>query len=249
MTDRPSVLVPIQVLEGESLPEGTPDLLAKAHVVLLGYHVIPEQTAPGQARMQFEEQALSRLKASAELLVEAGATVDHRLVFTHDAQQTIDRQIAEYDCTAALVPRALASVEDVLVAVRGTVGLDRLAQVVAGLFADGVNVTLYHVKSDDETAADVDVLLDGLTDRLGDSDFDTDRVDTRIDHDVGAIDAIAERAKAYDVVVMGESDPSLSTFVFGMPADQIAERFLGPVLVVQREPPADPDTTEADDRS
>jgi hypothetical protein len=29
--------------------------------------------------------------------------------------------------------------------------------------------------------------------------------------------------------------------VFGMPADQVADRFLGPVLVVQREPADDTD--------
>ncbi|WEL16237.1 Nucleotide-binding protein, UspA family [Halorhabdus sp. SVX81] len=233
---RPSVLVPIRVLEGESLPEGVPDLLSNAHVVLLGYHVIPGQTAPGQARMQFEDRALDRLEDFEQALSDAGATVDHRLVFTHDAQQTIDRQIAENDCLAALVPRALADLEDILVAVRGTVGIDRLAQVVAGLFADrDIDVTLYHVTGEDETDEDVDVLLDGLTDRLADEDVDPARIKTRVDRDVKPVDAIAELAEDYDCVVMGESDPTLSTFVFGMPADQVADRFLGPVLVVQRE--------------
>jgi len=234
---RPSVLVPIRVLEGESLPEGVPDLLADAHVVLLGYHVVPGQTAPGQARMQFEEKALARLEEFETVLSNAGATVEHRLVFTHDAQQTIDRQIAENDCLAALVPRALGALEDVLVAVRGTVGIDRLARVVGGLFSDrDIDVTLYHVTSDDETDADVDVLLDGLADRLADEDVDPDRIKTRIDRDVKPVDAIAELAEAYDCVVMGESDTTLATFVFGMPADQVADKFLGPVLVVQREP-------------
>ncbi|WP_136688907.1 universal stress protein [Halorhabdus amylolytica] len=237
---RPSVLVPIQVLEGESLPEGTPELLTNAHVVLLGYHVIPGQTAPGQARMQFEEQALARIEEFEAVLTEAGATVDHRLVFTHDAQQTINRQIAENDCLAALVPRTLADLEDVLVAVRGTVGIDRLARVVAGLFADrDIDVTLYHVTSEDETDADVDVLLEGLADRLADENVDPDRIETRTDRDVKPVDAIADLAETYDVVVMGESDPTLATFVFGMPADQVADRFLGPVLVVQREPTDD----------
>ena len=34
-----------------------------------------------------------------------------------------------------------------------------------------------------------------------------------------AYGAIVEAADAFDTVVMGESDPSLATFVFGMPAD------------------------------
>lgn len=39
----------------------------------------------------------------------------------------------------------------------------------------------------------------------------------------------------FDAVVMAETDTPPSTFVFEMPAGQIAERFLKPVSVVQRE--------------
>lgn len=240
MTDRPSILVPIRVLEGESVPEGVPDLLAHAHVVLLGYHVIPEQTAPGQAQMQFEERATERLDEYEAMFEEAGATVERRLVFTHDGQKTIDRTTTEHDCLAALVPNATGPVEDVLVAVRGAVGIDRLARVVTGLFGGtDASVTLYHVAEQDETDEDVETLLDGMVGRLEDQGVDASRIETRIERDQESLDAIVDAADAFDVVVMGESDPSLATFVFGMPADQVADRFLGPVLVVQREPPAE----------
>lgn len=240
MTDRPSILVPIRVLEGQSVPEGVPELLANAHVVLLGYHVIPEQTAPGQAKMQFEERATHRLDEYEAIFEEAGATVERRLVFTHDGQKTIDRTIAEHDCVAVLVPNATGDVGDVLVAVRGTVGLDRLARVVAGAFGEmDTSVTLYHVASPEETDEDVGTLLDGLVDRLGDLGMDASTIETRIERDREPLGAIVDAADSFDAVVMGESDPSLTTFVFGMPADQVANRFLGPVLVVQREPPQD----------
>ena len=237
MTDRPSILVPIRVLEGESVPEGVPGLLANAHVVLLGYHVIPEQTAPGQAQMQFEDRATQRLDEYEAIFEEAGATVERRLVFTHDGQKTIDRMITEHDCMAVLVPNATGSLEDVLVAVRGTVGVDRLARVVAGVFGElDASVTLYHVAEDEETDEDVGTLLDGLVERLGDLGMDASAIETRVERDQDAFDAIVDMADAFDAVVMGETDPSLTTFVFGMPADQVADRFLGPVLVVQREP-------------
>jgi len=242
MTDRPSILVPIRVLEGESVPEGVPDLLAHAHVVLLGYHVIPEQTAPGQAQMQFEDRATERLDEYEVIFEEAGATVERRLVFTHDGQKTIDRTITEHDCLAVLVPNASGPVEDVLVAVRGAVGIDRLARVVAGLFGEtDASVTLYHVAESDETDEDVGTLLDGMVGRLEDQGVDASRIETRVDRDQETLDAIVDAADPFDVVVMGESDPSLATFVFGMPADQVADRFLGPVLVVQREPSRDPE--------
>ncbi|WP_338740195.1 universal stress protein [Haloplanus salilacus] len=236
MTDRPSILVPIRVLEGESVPEGVPDLLANAHVVLLGYHAIPEQTATGQAQMQFEDRATERLDEYETMFEEAGATVERRLVFTHDGQKTIDRITTEHGCLAALVPNATGPVEDVLVAVRGAVGVDRLARVVAGLFGEtDASVTLYHVADADTTDDDIETLLGGLVDRLADLGTDASAIETRVDRGDDVLDAIVDAADAFDVVVMGESDPSLATFVFGMPADQVADRFLGPVLVAQRE--------------
>jgi hypothetical protein len=242
MTDRPSILVPIRVLEGESVPDGVPELLANAHVVLLGYHVIPEQTAPGQARLQFEDRASERLEDYERLFADAGATVERRLVFTHNGQKTIDRMTAEHDCMAVLVPNAIGPVEDVLVAVRGAVGIDRLARVVAGVFTDtGASVTLYHVAQAAETDEDAETLLDGLADRLGTLGLDTATIEMRIDREQGALDAVIETADEFDTVVMGESDPSLETFVFGLPAEKVAKRFLGPVFVVQREPAPDAD--------
>ncbi|EMA27687.1 universal stress protein [Haloarcula japonica] len=236
MTDRLSILVPIRVLEGESVPEGVPELLAHAHVVLLGYHVIPEQTAPGQARMQFEDRATERLDEYEEMFEDAGATVERRLVFTHNGQKTIDRMIAEHNCMAVLVPNATGPVEDVLVPVRGAIGVDRLARVVASVFGDmDADVTLYHVADEDTTDDDIQTLLGGMADRLAEFGMDPSTIETRIDRDQNPLDAIVDVADAFDTVVMGETDPSLATFVFGMPADQLANRFLGPVFVVQRE--------------
>jgi nucleotide-binding universal stress UspA family protein len=245
MTNRPTILVPVRVLEGESIPEGVPALLAEAHVVLLGYHVVPEQTATGQARMQFEERATGRLDEFEAMFTEAGATVDRRLVFTHHGQDTIDRMITEYDCLAVLVPNATGPPEDILVAIRGTVGVDRLAQVVGGLFGDtDTRVTLFHVANPDESDEDVQTLLDGVRDRVIDLGIDEGAIETRIERSQKPLEAIETAAEEYDAVVMGESDPTLTTFVFGMPARQLAEQFLGPVLVVEREPPPSEDEVE-----
>ena len=237
MQDRPTVLVPIRVLEGESIPEGVPELLANAHVVLLGYHVVPDQTATGQARMQFEDRAVHRLEEFEEILAEAGATVETQLVFTHGGPKTIDRTITEHDCLAVLVPNATGPPEDVLVAVRGAVGLDRFVRLISGLFADAdVAVTLYHVAEEDESDEDVRTLLDGVASRLSDRGMTPGSIDVRIERDRSPQDAIVAASDEFDAIVMGESDPSLTTFVFGMRAEQVAERFLGPVLVVQRGP-------------
>jgi nucleotide-binding universal stress UspA family protein len=80
-----------------------------------------------------------------------------------------------------------------------------------------------------------------IRNRRGDLGVDESKIETRVERNQGPLDAIVDAAEAFDAVVMGETDPSLVSFVFGMPADQVADRFLGPVLVVQREPADDTD--------
>jgi len=151
----PTILVPIDVHGEAVLPSGTAALLANARVVLLGYHEIPEQTATEQAREQLGEPAMATLERLGETLTDAGVTVETRLVFTHEATTTIDRIIYEHDCLAVLLANAVPHVENVLLAVRGLVGLDRNTALVAGLFADrGVDVTVYHGRGADESAAE-----------------------------------------------------------------------------------------------
>ncbi|CCQ36275.1 UspA domain protein [Natronomonas moolapensis 8.8.11] len=245
MHDRPTILVPIRVLEGESFPEGTAELLSNVRVLLLGYHVVPEQTAPGQMRMQFETKANTRLGELETLLESAGATVETRLVFTRNGQKTIDRMVYEHDCLAVLDPGAAGNLDDVLVPVRGSVGVDRIARVVTGLFADtDADVTLYHVTEEGESNEDARTLLEGLATRLASGGIDRRRVVLTVRHGDDAFDAITDDASSFDAVVMGESDPSLSTLVFGMPTKAVAERFLGPVFVVQRERPLEGGRTE-----
>ncbi|WP_152042464.1 universal stress protein [Salinigranum salinum] len=234
MPDRPRILVPLRVLEGESIPEGVPELLTNGHVVLLGYHVVPDQTATGQARAQFEDQATRRLNDLTSILEHAGATVESQLVFTHDGQTTIDRIADERDCLAVLIPNATRPLENVLVAIRGIVGIDRFVRLVSGLFATtDVNVTLYHVAEEDETDADVETLLDGAATRLSDEGVSSDAIDIQISREGTPQEMIVDDSQNYDTIVMGESDPSVTTFLFGMTADQVAKQFLGPVFVIQ----------------
>lgn len=247
MTERPSVLFPIRVLEGESIPEGVPELLANAHVVLLGYHVVPDQTATNQARMQFEERAESRMDTFEEMLVDAGATVDRRLVFTHDAQPTIDRTIYEHGCLAVLVPSATGPPEDVFVPVRGTVGVDRIVPLVAGLFANtNVGITLFHVLEGEESEEDGRTFLRGIADRLVEEGIEEDAVEIDVRSAEKPMGTIQEVASDYDAVVIGETDPTVVTYFFGMRAGEVADQFLEPVFVVQRERPEYDDSAGLD---
>ena len=239
MTSRPTILVPLAVLEGESIPEGVPELLSGAQVLLLGYHELPEQTAAEQASEQFEPKASDRLEQLAAMLRAAGSRVDTRLVFTHERQQTINRVLVEEDCEAVPIPAAAPPIARALVAVRGPASLDRTVAVLAALFADaGTGITLYHVLESAEAAEAVTATFEAYTEALIEAGIDPEAIETRTEEGERRLAAIERVGADYDAIVMGESDPSVATYVFGLPEDQLAEQFLGPVLVIQRPPPA-----------
>ncbi|WP_435359871.1 universal stress protein [Haloarchaeobius sp. DFWS5] len=237
------VLVPVQVLRGESVSPGVATVLAAFSVVVLGYHVLPEQTPPGQGKLEFEEQAQNKLADVVDLFADAGATVETRIVFTHDAEKTITRVANETDCDAYLIPNPTPAVEDVLVPVHPAVDVDRVVDYAAILLAGhDVTISVYATAPDEDALADRAALAEAAHDRFVDHGIAPELVDTTVEVTDAPIRATATEATKHDLVVMGERAPSLRSVVFGEDVDQIAELSVGPVLVVRR--PPDPSETE-----
>lgn len=246
MTDNePKVLVPIRILEGQTIPEGIIDLLATVPVVLLGYHVLPEQTPPGQAQMQFEDKAQAKLDDLVTMFEERGKTVETRLVFTHDREQTFNRVANEEDCAAILISNPVRDIERVLVPVRGEANVERIAGFVADLLRDtGVEVALYNVVEDEERQEEGHQMVNEAAKILIDGGIDEDRVLREVVVTDTPIKSIVNTASEYDAVIMGESEPSIRSLIFGEASEQVAEQTLGPVIVVRRGPK--PDTEDPD---
>jgi nucleotide-binding universal stress UspA family protein len=239
------VLVPVEVLEGETVPDAVVDLLATLPVVVLGYHVLPEQTAPGQARMQFEEQAQESLDDLATAFREAGGNAETRLVFTHDEEQSLDRVAGETGCGAILVPNPAADVTRLLVPLRGEVDVARVTAFVSALIGDrNVAVTLLHVAENEaRVEAGRSMVGDGAA-RLRETGVPAGAITTEVAASGTPVQAIATAAADHDAVVMGESEPSLRSFLVGEESERVAARSLGPVVVVRRaRPPGETDET------
>jgi len=239
-------LVPVEILEGETVPDSVVEVLSTLPVVVLGYHVLPEQTAPGQARMQFGEQAQSKLDVLAEDFREAGGAAETRLVFTHDEEQTLDRVADETGCEAILIPNPAGDVERLLVPIRGEVDIARVSAFVAALRGGReIAVTLFHVADDDtaDTSAGESMVADAAT-QLRDRGVPEDAITTEVTVSGTPIQAMATAAADHDAVVMGESEPSLRSFLFGEVPEQVAAQSLGPVVVVRRARP-DADSEDA----
>ncbi|MFC7140827.1 universal stress protein [Halosimplex aquaticum] len=223
------VLVPLAILEGGTVPPGLIDLLGTVDVTVLGYHVLPEQTPPDQARLQYEDRATEALDDVTAEFAAAGGAADHRLVFTHDREQTVRRVAAETGADAFAIVGATGPVERLLVPVSGDVAVDRITDFVADLVGDrDVGVTLFLATDGD--ADEERTALDDAAATLRDAGID---VETTLATG-GPFEALVDAAAGHDAVVMGERAPSFRSLVFGEETDRVAAETVGPVLVVRR---------------
>jgi nucleotide-binding universal stress UspA family protein len=234
------VVVPIAVLESEAVSLGLMNLLSTMDVTVLGYHVLPEQTPPDQARHQYEERATSALEDVATEFRQAGGDADHRLVFTHDRKQSIDRVADDVDASAYAITGATGAVDRILVPLTGDVDVDRIVAFVAELVGDrDIAVTLF-AATPEGTA---DAVQTALEDVAADLDALGPAVDVELATSQNPFDALVAAVPGHDAIVMGERAPSLQSLVFGDEARRVAAESVGPVLVVRRED----DDTDADE--
>jgi len=230
-----TVLIPVDAADPDTLPVGLVDVLSPLHVVVLGYYLVPSQASPEQLRADNDEQATAATEAAASQFADRGAAVDSVVVFTHDHAETIDHIAAEYGVDAVLTPGdSDEGLTRLLVPVRGDENLERIISVVADLIAESdATATLYNVAESDEAASHGEFLLRGACDRLAEIGIDPDRVDWQVDQRGSPGDAIVETAKGYDMLVVGESEPSLRERIFGRMTGQLVDRVRRPVLVVR----------------
>jgi len=230
----PTVLVPVDV-SGDERPD--PDLLSllrPARVVLVGWYPVPDQTALEQMQAEHEAEAVARLEEVAADFAE-GTDVETLVVFTRDRAETVDRVADDYGADVVVVPEAVRVVERVLVPVRGDVNLDRILSVVAALLDESeASVTLFHAAPAGEEDPSVGAaLLSGAADRLADAGVDDDRIGTTAVESDAPVDDIVDAATNHDVLVLGESEPSLVDHVLGDAPSRIIERSGRPVLIVR----------------
>jgi len=230
------ILVSLEILEGKTVPPGLMSLLGPMDVTVLGYHVLPEQTPPDQARHQYEERATASLEDLGEEFRAAGGAADHRLVFTHDREQTVRRVADEIDAAAFAISGMAGDVDDLLVSLSGDVDIDRIIAFVIDLVGDrDIAVTLL-IAGDAE--ATVDDRLETAATQLREAGIDTDTSTAA----GSPFDSLMDAAPTHDAIVIGEAAPSLRSLVFGDEAERVAAASVGPVLVVRRD--ETPETTE-----
>ncbi|GGL47371.1 universal stress protein [Halocalculus aciditolerans] len=220
------VLVPVKILEGESVTPGLFDLLSTVDVVVLGYYEVPDQTPAEQAKLQFEERAQAKLDELRRGFADAGGDAETRLAFTGEAEQTIARVTVEADCDAIVHPGVAHDADRLLVPFVGRADVGTVVDFVAALVGDR-DITVSALGLDEA------VSREEIRNALDAAGLDTADLTMQPESTGDAIAAIADLAVDYDLVVMGEPKPTLSEWVFGDLEDRVARESLGPVVVVR----------------
>ncbi len=222
------VLVPVKVLKGETISPGLMNLLGTVDITVLGYHVLPEQTPPDQARMQYEDRATAALEDLSEEFESAGGLADHRLVFTHDREQTINRIAEEVQARAFAISGVAGDVDQLLVTLSGDVAVDRILTFVEELIGErDIDVTLFAASKDVASATEQ---LEVAAAQLRESGL---HVETKLVTEGSPFEALVAAMPDHDAIVMGEKAPSLRSLVFGEESERIAAASVAPVLVVR----------------
>lgn len=223
-------LVPIAILKRQSVSAGLIKLLGTMDVTVLGYHILPEQADPDQARRQYEARAVDALEDITEEFRQAEGEADYRLVFTHDRKQTIQRVADEINSQAFVIPETAGPIKRLLVPLSGEITIERVLSFVAELIGNrDLDVTLFLVREDGPDEAQE--RLDTATDMLSEHGIDVrKKLESNTTPFAGLIDAVA----GHDAIVMGEQAPSFRSLLFGDETDRVATESVGPVIVVRR---------------
>lgn len=230
-----SILVDVELPDPPPVSPALANLFASLRVVLVGWYEVPEQTSPEQARDQFAVEAKDALAHVAAAFTEAGGDVRPRLVFTGDVLDTLARISTEEACDAVCLARPVEQLQRILVPLRGTHNLTSIAGFVGDLVRnDAADVTLLHVMEEGEDQADVQAtVLAPARKRIMEQGVDaalfTDRFVTSDDPG----EAVVEISDDYDLVVLGETEPSIREILFGTVPERIVQDAKTPVIVVR----------------
>lgn len=233
-SDDTTVLIPVDISGSYSLPAAVLDTLSSVHVVVLGYYPVPSQAAPAQIKHQHESAARRQLAAVANHMADHADSVTHVLVFTHDHSDTVDRIANSHGADAILTPRNVSSVERILIPLRGGSNVEHVLSLVATLLrSTDATATLFHSLDEDDPAGHGETVLDDAVASLVDAGIDPGRIDRQLSTDEDTVSDILSAGDGYDVVVIGETEPSLRDRILGRVPSRLLADTDNPVFVVR----------------
>lgn len=234
LTGDATILVPVDVSVEELPDQVLLDLLHPVNIVVLGYYPVPRQTAPAHLKEDHDDEASTRLATVVDRFARADHDVEDVLVFTKDRRDSIDRVAEQYDCDAVLVPGESDPIERILVPLRGDVNLERIVSLVGALVrASDASVTFFHSVAEGTDPSQGEFVLRGAADRLSEDGVDRDRIDWKLSKGGSAKREIIALAADYDLLILGETEPSLRDRIIGAVVTPVIDEIEQPAIIVR----------------
>jgi nucleotide-binding universal stress UspA family protein len=212
------------------------ELLSSVDVLLLGLYQITDQVSPEQAREQFQEEAEQNIEELRERFNQFGVDVETRLVFCVNFAEAIDRVADEENCNAILTWNEKISFSRIGVFVRAEDRSSHLMDSVASLMADQEQtISLIHYIQEDseEIERERRTVLENDKEYLVDRGIDQDQVEIILETVDDVNEKMVEVLNSYDAIVMGETEPTVASRIFGTRHELIQENTAGPILIVR----------------
>jgi nucleotide-binding universal stress UspA family protein len=209
-------------------------LCRSVDVVLLGYYPVPDQVAPAQLRQDHGSDATETLGEIADEFRTRDIDVTEELVFTHDRQDTIDRVADKYGCDAVLTLGEVRQIERVLVPLRGDTNLEQIVSLLVDIMRmSDVSITFFHSVVEDSDPSHGESLVRGAVDRLDEAGIDRERINWQLSDKPSPNDEIIELAREYDLLVLGETNPSLRERILGTVPSRVVDEVDKPSFIVR----------------
>lgn len=225
-----TILIPVDISEPEPPALDVLDVLRPFEVILLGYFPVPDQAEPALIKHEYEDEAGARL----DTIAEGRPDVTEVLVFTHDRAATIDRIADQYGCDAVLTAGDTDHIDRILVPIRGDANVERIVSVVAELLRGSrATATFFHSVSEDGEPSQGEFLLRGTVERVAEYGIERNRVDWEIATGGDAYRDIISQGEGYDIVILGETEPSLRERIIGDVLSRIIDEIEIPALIVR----------------
>jgi len=229
-----TILIPVDISVGDPPSQPLIDLCRSVDVVLLGYYPVPNQVAPAQLRQDHEADATRTLSDIANEFRANDTAVTEVLVFTHDRQDTIDRVANEYDCEAILTLGEAERINRVFVPVRGDTNLEQIVSLLAGVMRmSDASITFFHSVAEDSDPSHGEFLVRGAVDRLTEAGIGRERIDWQLSDEESPHVEIIELAREYDLLILGETKPSLRERILGTVPSRIVDEVDKPAFIVR----------------
>lgn len=232
-----SVLIDVELPAPTKLSPALIGALSPLRVVLLGWFPVPEQTSPEHARDMFAGEAQDALDAVARRFAEMGTEVATRLVFTGDKRDTFTRISTEENCDGVLIPGTMDEMRRILVPLRGLENLSQIAPFVGALCKNNTaTATLLHVVEGERTEGDSGIeMLEQAQEQMQEDALDADRIGLELIPNASPTNTILDRAGDHDLMVLGETRPSVQDILFGTVPERIATSTDMPIVIVRDE--------------